>query len=159
MGTNRKDKDIGAKRSTSKRLARGRARPDASFPVAPPRSEVPGDYAITLGDLKRRIGEERLRAVLSANSAMVLLYWDIGQVILAKQETAGWGARVIDRLSEDLRTAFPDMRGLSPRNLKYMRAFASAWPNREFVQQAAAQIPWFHNCVLLDKVGEPVVRE
>ncbi len=72
---------------------------------------------------------------------MVLLYWDIGRVILDRQEREGWGAKVIDRLAADLREAFPDMRGFSPRNLKYMRAFAAAWPERAIVQQLAAQIP------------------
>lgn len=60
----------------------------------------------------------------------------------------------MDRLSVDLRLAFPDMKGLSPRNLKYMRKFAEAWPDRAIVQQAAAQIPWFHNCVLIEKVKD-----
>ena len=137
---------------------RGRAREEASFPVAPPRSEMPGDYAEILGEIKGRIQQERLRVVLAANSAMVLLYWDIGRMILERQERAGWGARIIDRLSEDLREASPDMKGLSPRNLKYMRAFAAAWPEREFVQQAAAQIPWFHNCLLLDRLSDPATR-
>ncbi|MDD1754948.1 MAG: DUF1016 N-terminal domain-containing protein [Methanothrix sp.] len=82
----------------------------------------------------------------------------IGRMILERQEKEGWGAKVIDRLSADLRDSFPDMRGLSPRNLKYMRAFAVAWPDREIVLQLAAQIPWFHNCVLLDKVSEPTIR-
>jgi len=95
---------------------------------------------------------------MTANAAMVLLYWDIGCAILERQQREGWGARVIDRLSADLRREFPDMQGLSPRNLKYMRAFAAAWPNREIVQQVAAQIPWFHNCVLLDKVADPEAR-
>ena len=90
---------------------------------------------------------------------MVLLYWDIGRTILARQDKAGWGAKVIDRLSVDLREAFPDMKGLSPRNLKYMRAFAAAWPDSAIVQQLAAQIPWFHNCVLLDRVQESADRE
>ncbi len=66
--------------------------------------------------------------------------------------------KTIDRLSHDLREAFPELRGFSPRNLKYMRTFASLWPDREFVQQAAAQIPWFHNCVLLDKVSDHRTR-
>ena len=88
-----------------------------------------------LEELKTRIQEERLRVVLSANAAMVLLYWDIGRVILDRQQREGWGAKVIDRLSADLRQAFPDMRCLSPRNLKYMRAFASAWPERQIVQE------------------------
>ena len=90
---------------------------------------------------------------------MVRLYWDIGRSILERQGQEGWGAKVIDRLAADLRKAFPDMRGLSPRNLKYMRAFAAAWPDQSIVQQLAAQIPWFHNCILLDRVTEPSQRE
>lgn len=92
-------------------------------------------------------------------AAMVLLYWDIGRVILQRQTVEGWGAKTIDRLSSDLRAAFPDMKGLSPRTLKYMRAFAEAWPDREFVQQLAAQIPWFHNCLLLERIQDAAVRE
>ncbi|MDE0178697.1 MAG: PDDEXK nuclease domain-containing protein [Gammaproteobacteria bacterium] len=119
---------------------------------------MPADYATLLGEIKQRIRTERVRVVLAANQAMVLLYWDIGKAILARQEREGWGAGTIDRLSHDLREAFPDMRGFSPRNLKYMRAFAAAWPEREIVQQAAAQIPWSHNCVLLDKVPDRRTR-
>lgn len=141
------------------RLARGRARPDARFPVAPSRAALPEDYATALAAIKARIQAERLRVVLSANAAMVLLYWDVGRTILARQERAGWGAKVIDRLAADLRAAFPDMKGFSPRNLKYMRAFAAAWPKREFVQQAAARIPWFHNCLLLCREKNRLVVE
>jgi predicted nuclease of restriction endonuclease-like (RecB) superfamily len=83
----------------------------------------------------------------------VLLYWRIGCDILNRQADQGWGAKVIDRLAHDLRTAFPDMKGFSPRNLKYMRAFAEAWPDVEFVQQAAALLPWGHNLVLLDRLN------
>jgi predicted nuclease of restriction endonuclease-like (RecB) superfamily len=86
---------------------------------------------------------------------MVLLYWDIGRMILDRQEREGWGAKIIDRLAADLREAFPDMKGFSPRNLKYMRAFAAEWTDLAIVQQVAAQIPWFHNCLLLDRVPDP----
>lgn len=72
---------------------------------------------------------------------MILLYRDIGQMILKRQDSAGWGAKVIDRLAMDLRDAFPDMKGFSPRNLKYMRAFAAAWPDPEIVQRVVAQLP------------------
>ncbi len=137
----------------------GRARPDAAFPVPPMVADLPRDYTRVLAELKRRIARERLRVVLSANAGMVLLYWDIGRTILTRQGREGWGARVIDRLAADLRRAFPDMHGFSPRNLKYMRAFAAAWPDRAIVQQLAAQIPWFHNCVLLERVTEPPERE
>jgi len=136
------------------RRSRGRVREEeASFPVAPPRVELPASYAEMLGEIKQRIQQERLRVVMAANSAMVLLYWDIGRKILERQEMEGWGARVVDRLSEDLRSAYPDMQGLSPRNLKYMRAFSAAWPDREIVQEALAQIPWYHNVALLDKLN------
>jgi len=89
---------------------------------------------------------------------MIDLYWSIGSVILARQAAEGWGAKVIDRLSQDLRTAFPDMSGLSARNLKYMRAFAAAWPERAIVQQALHKLPWGVNVELLDAIKEPSVR-
>lgn len=140
------------------RLALGRTRPMASFPVAPPVAGLPADYANLLDGLKKRIATERLRVTLAANAAMVLLYWDIGRAILDRQQLEGWGARVIDRLSADLREAFSDMHGLSPRNLKYMRAFAEAWPDRAIVQATLAQITWFHNVALLEKLDTPEVR-
>lgn len=130
----------------------------ARLPQAAAASDLPEDYLNLLQELKQRITETRLRVALSANSAMVLLYWEIGRAILERQQREGWGAKVIDRLSADLRQAFPDIQGLSPRNLKYMRAFAAAWPDREIVQQVAAQIPWFHNCILLEKVSTPEAR-
>lgn len=88
----------------------------------------------------------------------MLLYWQIGRDILTRQNQQGWGAKVIDRLARDLRNAFPDMKGYSPRNLKYMRAFAEAWPDTEFVRQAAAQLPWYHQLALLDKLKTEAER-
>jgi len=87
-----------------------------------------------------------------------MLYWHIGREILARQKQEGWGAKVVARLAVDLGREFPEMRGFSPRNLKYMRALAEAWPDEPIVQQLAAQIPWFHNCVLLDKVADHEAR-
>jgi predicted nuclease of restriction endonuclease-like (RecB) superfamily len=75
-----------------------------------------------------------------------------------RQAEQGWGAKVIDRLAHDLRTAFPTMKGFSPRNLKYMRAFAEAWPDTEFVQAVLAQLPWYHQLALLDKLRSPETR-
>lgn len=115
-------------------------------------------YKALLADLKRRIQEAQVRAGLAVNRELVLLYWSIGREILVRQEREGWGAKVIDSLSRDLHHSFPEMKGLSPRNLKYMRALAEAWPEESIVQQAAAQIPWFHNCTLLDKVKDPLER-
>lgn len=119
---------------------------------------LPTGYAEFLADLKGRIRAAQVRAALAVNSELVLLYWRIGRGILDRQEREGWGAKVIDRLSADLRREFPDMKGFSPRNLRYMRAFAQAWPDEAFVQQVAAQLPWFHNCILLDKLDDDQTR-
>ncbi len=135
-----------------------RKKDDALFTSPGSHAGMPKDYMQVLDEIKRRIGQERLRTVLAANSVMILLYWDIGQTILKRQEAEGWGARVIDRLSFDLRGAYPDMRGLSPRNLKYMRAFAAAWPDTVFVQEALAQIPWYHHIALLEKCSSAEER-
>lgn len=142
----------------SERQQRGRTDRDAMFPVAPGASETPAGYADWLTGLKTRIHRERLRVVLASNAAMVLLYWDIGQSILDKQTAQGYGTRVIDRLAADLRDAFPEMKGFSPRNLKYMRAFAAAWPDRVVVQAALAQVTWYHNITLLEKLNTPEDR-
>ena len=121
-------------------------------------THLPADYAQLLETLKDRIREAQLRAGLAVNRELVLLYWQIGREILERQAQQKWGAKVIDRLSSDLKRAFPGTQGFSPRNLKYMRSFAEVWPTEQFVQQAAAQIPWFHNCVLLDRVENPTTR-
>ena len=113
---------------------------------------APDGYVAWLADLKRRIHTAQQRAALAVNRELVGLYWQIGQDILARQKAQGWGTKVIERLAHDLRAEFPQMKGFSPRNLKYMRAFAEAWPEESIVQQAAAQLPWFHLCTLLDKL-------
>lgn len=100
-----------------------------------------------------------MRAALSVNRELVLLYWEIGREILARQATEGWGAKVIERLASDLRAEFPDMKGLSRTNVFYMRAFAKAWPDPEIVQQLVGQLPWGHNVRLLDKINEEATRE
>jgi predicted nuclease of restriction endonuclease-like (RecB) superfamily len=119
---------------------------------------APDSYAQFLADLKSRIKAAQLRASVAVNRELVLLYWQIGRDILERQLRERWGAKVVDRLAADLKREFPDMKGFSVRNLKYMRRFAEAWKEDEFVQQVAAQLPWFHNCVLLDKVADPDER-
>jgi predicted nuclease of restriction endonuclease-like (RecB) superfamily len=111
-----------------------------------------------LSELRRRIEEARLRAVIDANATMTRLYWNLGRIILTRQEAEGWGAKVVDRLSLDLRAAYPDMNGLSARNLKYMRAFAAAWPERAIVQRALHKLPWGVNVELLEAVKKPRIR-
>ncbi|RQH04982.1 PDDEXK nuclease domain-containing protein [Paraburkholderia dinghuensis] len=116
------------------------------------------DYRHWFAELKQRVEHARQRAVASANRELVMLYWQIGRDILERQQQQGWGAGVIDRLARDLKAAFPDMRGFSPRNLKYMRALAQAFPRSEFVQQPVAQLPWSHVVTLLDKLNDEAQR-
>jgi len=156
--TQERNKRAVAKSNKETRHMFGRSRPGVSLPAPPPLAEMPENYGRLLEELKQRITTERLRVTMAANAAMVLLYWDIGQAILDRQDSEGWGTRVIDRLSNDLRKAFPDMKGLSPRNLKYMRAFAETWPDREIVQETLAQITWYHNLTLLEKLHSPEER-
>ena len=132
----------------------------APAPELPPGlSPRPEGYADWLAELKGRIHAAQQRAGLAVNRELVLLYWRIGSDILARQAAQGWGTKVIDRLAHDLRTAFPEMKGFSPRNLKYMRAFADAWPDVEFVQAVLAQLPWYHHLALLDKLPGPETRK
>ncbi len=114
----------------------------------------PVGYAEFLAELKQRIERAQLRASLAVNRELVLLYWQIGREILSRQDQESWGAKVIDRLAADLKRSFPDMRGFSPRNLKYMRAFAEAWADEKFVQAVLAQITWYHNIALLEKTPD-----
>jgi len=118
----------------------------------------PEGYADWLAELKNRIHTAQQRATLAVNRELVLLYWQIGRDILARQAEQGWGAKVIDRLAHDLRGAFPDMKGFSRANLLYMRAFAEAWPDGQIVQQAVGQLPWGHNLVLLTRLKQPEQR-
>lgn len=120
---------------------------------------TPEGYVDWLVDLKSRIHSAQQRAALAVNHELVSLYWQIGRDILARQASQGWGAKVIERLAHDLRTAFPEMKGFSRANLMYMRAFADAWPDAEIVQQAVGQLPWGHNLVLLSKFKVSAERQ
>lgn len=115
-------------------------------------SPIPENYDDFLRDLKERIRSAQVRAALSVNRELVLLYWQLGQDILTRQRQQGWGAKVITKLSKDLRQAFPEMKGFSRTNLLYMRAFAEAYPDEQIVQAVLGQITWYHNIALLDKL-------
>lgn len=122
-------------------------------------SVTPGFYNAWLSNLKERIQSAQQRAALSVNRELVLLYWEIGNEILERQQAQGWGAKVIEQLAKDLTAAFPEMKGFSRRNLLYMRSFAEEWPDHEFVQQAVAQLPWGQNLLLLTKLKTREERE
>ncbi|MEW5821773.1 MAG: PDDEXK nuclease domain-containing protein [Cyanobacteriota bacterium] len=109
-------------------------------------------YIQTFKVIKQKIQTAQIKAAMSVNSEMIILYWEIGKTILERQETEGWGANVINRLSRDLKETFPDMKGFSPRNLGYMKKFASIYTDFSILQQLAAKLPWWHNVILIDKI-------
>jgi predicted nuclease of restriction endonuclease-like (RecB) superfamily len=130
-------------------------------PPARRTEDLPSEYPQFLAEVKARIAAARTRAVLAVNSELIQLYWEIGHEILEREQREGWGAKVINRLAADLRREFPNMTGLSLRNLRYMRAFAGAWPSESpssIVQQPVAQLPWGHNVSLLDKLDDSAGR-
>ena len=100
-----------------------------------------------------------MQAVLAANPIVIEAYWNIGKVIVQRQHTAAWGAKVIDRLAVDLQRAFPQMRGLTRRNLLFMKSFAEAFPSGSIVKQPVSQLPWGHIIRLLQMIKEPEDRE
>ena len=114
------------------------------------------EYLSIIENIKNEIKIAQYRAAVHANADMLLLYHDIGCVI---NEHKAWGNKFVDNLATDIRIAFPESKGYSVRNLKYMAKFAETYPNREFVQQVVAQIPWGHNIVLLDKIADSNERE
>jgi predicted nuclease of restriction endonuclease-like (RecB) superfamily len=116
------------------------------------------DYPALLHDLQTQILNARTQAILSVNRELILLYWRIGQTLEQRFNQAGWGAKTIDKIARDLKLAFPDMQGFSPRNLRYMRAFAQAWPDESILQQVVAKLSWSHNIFLLEKLPTPELR-
>lgn len=122
-------------------------------------AELPADYAQLLDQLKSQVRQARIRATRIVNTELLLLYWDIGHAIVQRQAAEGWGSKVIDRLAVDLRSAFPDMRGLSRTNLKYMRQMASTWDRDAIGQQPVGQLPWGHVTVLLDRLDSQSDRD
>jgi len=118
-------------------------------------NENSSQYIHILSDIKDKIKSAQYRAIIGANKEMILLYWQIGQVILQNIE---WGNKFIENLSRDIRNAFPDATGYSVRNLKYMRKFAEEFSNFEFVQQAVAQINWRHVITLMNKSSDLEIR-
>jgi predicted nuclease of restriction endonuclease-like (RecB) superfamily len=117
-------------------------------------SLLPDGYDSFFQALKERIRSAKVKAALAVNQELVFLYWQIGRDILDRQQQAGWGAKIVERISQDLKREFPEMKGFSRTNLLYVRSFAEAYPDLELVHQLGGQIPWKHNYVLLDKVKD-----
>ena len=126
-----------------------------SAPALQPRPE---GYAEWLAAVKARVHAAQQRAALTVNQELLRLYWGLGRDILERQAAGAWGDGILDQVATDLRAEFPLMKGFSRSNLKYMRAFAEAWPEPEFGQQPVGQIPWGHNLVLLTKLKDRATR-
>ena len=122
-------------------------------------SIITNEYAEFIETLKADIQKSQIKAALAVNRELVLLYWRIGSGILAKQKELGWGAKVVQQISRDLKLAFPSMKGFSRTNLLYMRLFAENYPDDQIVQQLVGQIPWGHIVRILDKVKDQTERE
>ena len=110
------------------------------------------EYVQLLEALKQRVAESRYKAARAVNNELIMLYYNIGSEILKRQRIQGWGSKVIDTLSKDLTSSFPEMKGFGVRNLKYMRLLAETYPDAQFVQQVVAKLPWGHNVYLLNLV-------
>ena len=128
------------------------------FSGVEPATSMPDWYSELLGSVRAHVSQGRRRAVAAVTQELVLTYWQVGREILDRQTYEGYGSNVINRLSADLKRAFPDATGFSPRNLRYMRAFAAAWPDLEIVQRSAAHLPWRHHQQLLDKLDDAETR-
>ncbi len=115
-------------------------------------------YQSLLDDIKARIRSAQVRAALSVNSEMILLYWQIGKTIAERQLQEGWSAKVIPRLANDLKNEFAELKGYSERNLGYMLRFANEYPDVAILQQAVANLPWGHNILLIEKLKDKDIR-
>lgn len=113
---------------------------------------TPQGYIHVLSELKRKIKQAKYKAALTVNFELLKVYWEIGSTVLEQQKIEGWGAKIVDRLSKDLKSEFTDIQGLSVRNIKYMRSFVEAYPNFSIVQPLAAQIQDIHNQIAQDLV-------
>ncbi len=112
----------------------------------------PSSYEDFLNALKERIRRSQVQAALAVNQELIRLYWQIGRDILNKEREQGWGAKVVERLASDLKREFPDIKGFSARNIRYMKAFAEAYPDETILQRCIAKLPWRHNIALLEKL-------
>ncbi len=115
-------------------------------------------YKYFLNDVKQLVESSKIKAIIRVNNELLQFYWQLGQLIVQKQTEQGWGAKVIQHLSDDLHLAFPNSKGFSVRNLNYMRKFAAAYPDFSIVQPLAAQLSWTHHTILLDRFSDKQTR-
>jgi predicted nuclease of restriction endonuclease-like (RecB) superfamily len=115
---------------------------------------MPEWYPELLASVTRQVHTGRSKAIIAANQELLASNWAIGRELAQRESEQGWGSKVVTRLAADIQSAFPGATGFSPRNLRYMKSFAQAWPDFPMLQQAVATLPWGHNVILLDKLSD-----
>ncbi|MDQ0238990.1 PDDEXK nuclease domain-containing protein [Arthrobacter bambusae] len=130
----------------------------ASFAAPPARTSMPDWYPELLASVSKEVGTGRSRAISAANKALLASYWSIGTQLAQRESEQGWGSKVVTRLSADIQTRFPGSKGFSPRNLRYMKTFAQAWPEFPMLQVPLATLPWYHQIALLEKLDDAATR-
>lgn len=131
---------------------------DASFPGTPAPSSMPAWYPELLASVTRQVSTGRSKAISAANRELLASYWAIGRELAQRETEQAWGSKVVTRLSADVRSAFPGATGFSPRNLRYMKSFAQAWPDFPMLQAPLATLPWYHQLALLEKLNDQETR-
>lgn len=116
--------------------------------------ETDKEYVLFLNKLKNKIVSSQQDAVISVNKELLMFYWEIGNFILDKKKEQGWEDNIINSLSNDLKVAFPEIRGLDEKNIRYMCKFAEEYKDKKFIEEVAAQISWSHNLILMDKITD-----
>jgi predicted nuclease of restriction endonuclease-like (RecB) superfamily len=115
-------------------------------------------YQNLLQEVKQTIRDAQIKAMIIVNHQLLILYWQIGNMILERQQQHGWGNKVITQLSKDLKVAFPDMKGYSERNLGYMKKFAAEYSEAAILQVPLAKISWYQNITLIEKISDRTTR-
>ena len=119
----------------------------------------PQDYPRLLSEIKERIRSAQYEALKAVNKELVGLYWDIGRMIVERQDVEGWGKAVVEQLAADLRTEFPGVGGFSASNLWRMKAFFEAYNGLEKLAPLVREIGWSHNLAILERCKDPLERE
>lgn len=116
-------------------------------------------YTALLGELKQRIRAAQYEALRAVNEQLIDLYWDIGQLIVERQEGANWGRSIVEQLARDLQAEFPGLGGFSAANLWRMRRFYETYARNEKLAPMVREIGWSHNLVILEKCNDSLERE
>ncbi len=113
-------------------------------------------YNEVINNIKQDINKTQLDIMLNANISLVNLYYRIGKVLY---DNSKWGNKFLDKLAFELKTAYPNQKGFSIRNLKYMKTFYTEYKDDSEIVQLVAQLPWTHNIILIEKVKDKSIRK